>query len=291
MPVLLALVAVFGWGSWMAVVHGARSPNSRSRIFYATLANLLVSGLVFLFTGSRLGPGAFWLPFAGGILWGIAGAFSFSATDRLGLARAVGTWASINTIAGLFWGALLFGELTGLPMKSYLLTGLSLVVLVAGIAIISVQDKVDGAKRVERVKGYIYVTIVGILWGSYFIPVTASGQGPLVAAFPMAIGMALASLVVGLIEGKPLVFDKPSHYLRALVAGCLWAAASYSMLLLCGIIGRGRGFAAIQPNLAVSALIGLYIFKEQVPGSPASRRILLGALVTAAGGILFGFAR
>jgi glucose uptake protein len=291
MPALLALVSIIGWGSWMAIVHGTTSPNSRSRILYATLANLLVSGVVFLLTGSRFEPSAFVLPFAGGLLWGIAGAFSFSATDRLGLARAVGTWAAINTIAGLFWGALLFGELSGLSTRSYLLIGLSLAVLVAGIRIISVPDKEGSSNRAERIKGYVYVTIVGVLWGSYFIPVTASGQGPLAAAFPMSIGMAVASLVVGLIEGKPLVFDKPSHYLKAFIAGCFWAAANYAMLILCGLIGRGRGFAAIQPNLAVSALIGLFIFKEREPGSPASRRILLGALVTTAGGILFGFAR
>ena len=292
MTILLALVSILCWGSWMAVQHGNVSPNSRSRIVYATFANLIVSALVFFASGSRMELSAAWLPFLGGILWGIAGAFSFSATDRLGLAKAVGIWAAINTVVGLIWGALLFGELTGLSPRSYILTGVSLAVLVAGIALLSVPDKDQGpAGAKSRLSGYVSVLIVGILWGSYFIPVTASGQGPLAAAFPMSAGMFLASLAMALTEKKPLSFAKPRQYLISLFSGCLWAAANYAMLLLCERIGRGKGFAMIQPNLAVNALIGLFIFREREPGSREGRRILIGALVTAAGGMLFGLAK
>ena len=294
MTVLLALVSITCWGSWMALQHGNVSPNSRSRIVYATLANLVLSAIVFFASGSMLEAGSFLLPFLGGLLWGIAGAFSFSATDRLGLAKAVGTWAAINTIVGLIWGGLLFGELSGLPLRSYILTGLSLAVLIAGIVILSVPDKglASGeAGKKPRFAGYLSVLIVGLLWGSYFIPVTASGQGPLAAAFPLSVGMFAASLAISLFERKPLVFERPRNYLLALASGCLWGAANYAMLFLCERIGRGKGFAMIQPNLAVNALLGLYLFREREPGSKEGRRILVGALVTAAGGILFGFAR
>lgn len=203
----------------------------------------------------------------------------------------MGTWASINTVVGLIWGALLSGELTNLPLKSYLLTGLSLLVLVAGIFILSVPDGPGRNSPKEKLRGYAAVILVGVLWGSYFIPVSYSSLGTTTAALPMAIGMFVASAAVALFERKPLVFGKPVHYLRCLLAGCLWGIANYSMLFLCGIIGRGRGFAVIQPNLAVNALISLYIFKEREPGTKEARRILLGALVTAAGGVLFGFAR
>lgn len=292
MTILLALVSILCWGSWMAVQHGNVSPNSRSRIVYATFANLVVSAAVFLASGMRMELSAVWLPFLGGILWGVAGAFSFSATDKLGLAKAVGTWAAINTVVGLLWGALLFGELAGLSPRSYLLTGVSLAILIAGIAILSVPDRDAGTPGSgSRLSGYVSVLIVGILWGSYFIPVTASGQGPFVAAFPMSAGMFVASLAIALTERKPLVFGKPKQYLLSLLSGCLWAAANYAMLLLCERIGRGKGFAMIQPNLAVSALIGLFLFREREPGSREGRRILIGALVTAAGGMLFGLAK
>jgi glucose uptake protein len=290
---LLALVSIVCWGSWMAVVQGISSPNSRSRILYATFANLLISSAVFLATGAKLDQATFWLPFLGGVIWGVAGAFSFTATDSLGLARAVGTWASINTIVGLVWGALLFGELANLGARSYILTALSLAVLVAGIVIISVPEATPptGAQKKKKTAGLVAVVIVGILWGSYFIPVTASGAGPLVAVFPMALGMFVASLAIALLERKPATFEKPSHYLRCAAAGALWCAANYAMLFLCERVGRGRGFAMIQPNLAVNALLGLYVFKEKEPGSPAARRVLLGALVTTAGAVLFGFAK
>lgn len=289
--VALALVSILCWGTWMAVVQGLRSPNSRSRILYATFANLVISAVVFLATGAKIDASAFWLPFLGGLIWGVAGAFSFTATDSLGLARAVGTWASLNTIVGLAWGALLFGELSHLPLRSYLLTALSLAVLVAGILIISVPEPADEAKKKKKAAGLVAVSVVGVLWGSYFIPVTASGAGPLVAVFPMALGMFAASLGIALLERKSMVFEKPSHYLRCAFAGALWCAANYAMLFLCEKVGRGRGFAMIQPNLAVNALIGLYVFKEKEPGSPAARRVLIGALVTTLGAVLFGFAK
>lgn len=241
--------------------------------------------------GLRFPSGAFWLPFAGGLIWGLGGAFSFSAIDHLGLARAVSYWAPQNTAWSFALGALLFGELSGLPLRTYLLLGLALAVLVAGIVLITVPDSGGSSDRRQRRRGYLEVAVVGLLWGSYYIPVSASPLPPLAAAFPMSMGMVVAAFLLGLADRKPLRLEKASSYPKAAFAGLLWGVANTSVLFLCAAIGRGRGYAAIQPNLAVSALIGLFVFKEQVPGSPAFRRVLLGALVVTAGGILFGFAR
>lgn len=298
MSFVYALVGILGWGSWMAIAHDVRSPNRHGRILYATLGNLVFSALVFFFSGSSFPrgafafpSGAFWLPFAGGFIWGLGGAFSFSAIDHLGLARAVGYWAPANTAWGLAWGALLFGELSNLPLRSYLLLALSFAVLLAGIVLISVPDSGGSGEVKARRRGYLEVAIVGLLWGSYYIPVSASVMPPLAAAFPMSVGMVAADLILALADRKPLVLEKPGSYPRAAFAGVLWGVANTAVLFLCADIGRGRGFAAIQPNLAVSALIGLSVFKEQLPGTPAFRRILLGAFVITLGGILFGFAR
>lgn len=291
MTILYALATILGWGSWAAVARDVRSANSQAKLLYATLANLAVAAAVFALTGGSLPPGSFWAPFAGGVVWSISGLFAFAAIERIGLARAVGIWVCINIFVGLAWGALLFGELAGLSATSLALTGLALLILVAGVLLMSGRS--PGADRKGARRGVLGAAVAGVLWGSYFIPVSASGIPVWSASLPLAAGMAFGALLLALFFGgkaAPLL-ARPADYLRAGLSGALWALGNYGMLLLGEAIGTGRGFAIAQLNLGLSACIGIFVFKEQAPGSPAARRVLLGALIAMLGGVLFGLAR
>jgi len=108
---LIALLPVFGWGTWLAVSQDVRSPNPRAKTLYAVLANLAAAALVFALTGSAWDRPSFWPVFLGGLLWSVGGVAAFSAAELIGLARGAGIWVSVNLAVGLGWGILLFREL------------------------------------------------------------------------------------------------------------------------------------------------------------------------------------
>lgn len=303
MAFVYALVCILGWGAWMALVRDIKSQNIEGRMLFVTLGNLIFAAIVFLATGSRLPAaalafpsGAFWLPFLGGVLWGLGGAFGFRAIDDFGLARATSYWSPQNTVWALIWGALLFGELSGLSAKVYIELALSLLLIILGIVLISVpdtpaKDMAPSAGKKEKFRGFWDILVTGFLWGSYNIPVSASAMPPLAASLPMALGMVAVVALLALLDHKPIALNKASGYPRSLAAGALWGLANMAVLLLSVIIGRGPAYAVIQPNLAVSALIGLVIFKEQKPGSRNFWRVLAGSLVVTAGAAVFGLAK
>ncbi len=287
----------------MAVVRDIKSQNIEGRMLFVTLGNLVFASIVFFLSGSKLPMDAFnfpagaaWLPFLGGVLWGLGGAFGFRAIDDFGLARATSYWSPQNTVWALIWGAILFGELSNLSIASYLKLALALLLIIAGVALISVPDSGDRAQnrtqnRKQKLRGLFDIVITGFLWGSYNIPVSASPMPPLAASLPMAVGMVAVVVLLALLDRKPVRLNKVSGYPRSLAAGALWGLSNMAVLLLSMSIGRGPAYAVIQPNLAVSALIGLIIFKEQKPGSRNFWRILGGSLVVTVGAIFFGMAK
>ncbi len=292
MSFIYAFATIFGWGTWAAVAHDVRSRNPNAKLLYATLGNLAAAAVVFAVWGSPLPARAFWGPFAGGALWSLSGLFAFKAIDRIGLARAVGTWVPINIVVGFVWGALLFGELAGRGAGQLALMGLAFVLLLVGVLLMSPTSGAHGDRRARR-RGLGAAAVAGVLWGSYFIPVAASGLDLASAALPMSLGMVAGAVLLALVfsAGAPPFLMRPADYGRAALSGLLWAVGNYGMLLLGRSIGTGAGFAVAQVNLAVSALIGIFLFHEQVPGSPQARRILWGALVATIGGVLIGLAK
>ena len=113
MTMLLALVTVAAFGTWIPLAQLLPGVPQRSRIFYVAVGNLVVAAIALLAGGVRLELGwrGFWLPLAGGAVWTAGNYCAFRAAETIGLARAAGTWTPLNIIVAFAWGALLFGEL------------------------------------------------------------------------------------------------------------------------------------------------------------------------------------
>jgi glucose uptake protein len=47
----------------------------------------------------------FWSLFIGGLIWAVSGYCAFTATHKIGLLRASGTWSPLNIVVSLFWDA------------------------------------------------------------------------------------------------------------------------------------------------------------------------------------------
>lgn len=109
-----------------------------------------------------------------------------------------------------------------------------------------------------------------------------------VAAFPMAVGIFIGSLILLLLTRQPVRLGKVSYLARASLSGVLWAAGNYGVLLLMGIIGTGKGFTISQLSVVINAFIGIYFLKDPHPKSRAATLTLIGCVLATVGGIVLG---
>ena len=78
--ILIALIPVVAWGTWLAPSQNVHFPNQQVKTLYVTAANLIITAIVMAFQGfdqlAAVPAGAFWLIFLGGIIWTISGLFA-----------------------------------------------------------------------------------------------------------------------------------------------------------------------------------------------------------------------
>ena len=292
--IVYALITVFAWGTWLAPSQNVVFPNQQIKTFYVGAANLLLAALVALLQGFQgLTWQVFWLPFVGGLVWSVSGFMAFTATDRLGIARAFGIWAPVNVIVSVLWGALLFGELSAVGPQTRIGLGLALIINLAGVLMIIFAKGFGGQSTAGsnfRI-GLLSALGAGVLWGSYFIPIKISDASLWVAAFPLSVGIFTGSLIMAVVSGKSFRLNSRLDTLRVTATGLLWGIGNYGLLLLVDTLGAGRGFTISQLGVVVNGLIGVYLLHDPRPKTRAALLTLIGCVFATIGGILMGSLR
>lgn len=293
---IYACITVLAWGVWIAPSEKVTIPNPQTRSFYVSLGNLLLASIAILIVGpEKLTLDIFFLPFLGGMIWAIAGMFAFIATANIGLAKAVGTWAPLNILVGIFWGMVLFGEFLRSGITSQLVSLVAVILIIGGILMIvlSGSSKKDSRATRNPKAGFLGAIGAGILWGTYFIPSSylsrqSENLNDWVTAFPMAVGMFAGSALLVLWGRKYPKCNSPSDYGRVMLTGLLWSIGNFSMLLMVREIGVGKGFTIAQLCVVVAVLLGIFYFKEPSPGSKAAKWTLIGVVIATTGGVILG---
>ena len=295
MTALLALVIVLSWGSWIPLAQAAPDVPQRTRTLYATVGNLAFATVALLAGSGHLlfGWREFWLPLAGGLVW-TAGNFSaFRASDKIGLARAAGSWTPLNVIIAFVWGALLFGELDHFGDRRLTLLVAALVLILVGVLLIVRSQNAERTGTVVGTSfrsGLLWAGIAGVLWGSYFVPAQWARVPSQVGNFPLAIGIFLAGAALALPARERLRLPARVTALQ-LGAGVLFGVGNLALLGLVSRVGTGVGFTIGQLSLLVNASIGIWVFKVPPPGSRAARVALVGILLAGVGGGVIGVLR
>lgn len=293
---VLATITVLAWGTWLAPSEKVVLPNPQTRSFYVAVGNLILASIALIVTGpGRLTADLFLFPFIGGVIWSIAGWMAFTATSRIGMAKAMGTWAPLNIVVGILWGMLLFGEFLQEGPYTLLFAGSAVAAIVAGILFIifSGEGKEVTSVGPGRAAGFAGALGAGILWGTYFVPTawlarTVEGVDDWVVAFPLAVGMFAGSLVLVVLGRKTPRCATRTDTARLLASGLLWTVGNFSMLLLVARVGIGKGFTIAQMCVVMNALVGILIFREPPPRSRAARLTLTGVVVATLGAVLLG---
>jgi glucose uptake protein len=312
MTALLALITVASWGTWIPLAQAVPSVPQRSRTFYVTVGNVVFAGVALLVSGGHLSMTwrDFWLPMAGGCVWTAGNYSAFRASERIGLARAAGTWTPLNIITSFLWGALVFGELNSFSGARFALVGGSLVLVGVGVVlIVSSQDRAPkkphqgdashepavapptvGGQSGSGRGGLLWAIAAGGLWGSYFIPAQWAKVSIQAANFPLALGILAAGIALMLPAGESVRLSAKVTTVQ-LAAGVLFGVGNLALLGLVARVGTGVGFTVAQLSLLVNASIGIWVFKVPKPGSRAARTALSGILLAGVGGALIAIVR
>jgi glucose uptake protein len=283
---LYAVITVLAWGTWLTPSQNLPFKNQQIKTFYVASANLLLAlGVALLQKPGQLTWSIFWLPFTGGLVWSVSGFLAFTATHRVGMAKAFGIWAPVNIVVSIFWGALLFHEFLNIS----LLLLLSVIAIIAGVLLI-IFARSDGVKAQgsNAVIGFLSAVGAGMLWGTYFIPIKLSQASLWVTALPLAVGIFVGSSILVMLTRQPVSLSGPSDYLRVTTTGLLWGVGNYGSLLLIESLGAGKGFTIAQLSVVVNALIGIYWLKDPHPRTRAALLTLAGCVLATVGGIVFG---
>jgi glucose uptake protein GlcU len=294
MTVLLALVTVAAFGTWIPLAQMLPGVPQRSRTFYVTVGNVIFAGIALLAGGGHLEPGwrGFWLPLAGGVVWTVGNYCAFRASETIGIARAAGTWTPLNIIVAFAWGALLFGELDHFPGIRFVLLAAALAAILAGILLIVGSQGRSGTRGAPGLPrgGLLWSGAAGILWGSYFVPAQWAAEPAQVSNFPLALGILGAGLALALPAGEPIRLG-PRALTAQIGAGVLFGIGDFTLLGLVARVGTGTGFTIAQLSLLVNASIGIWAFHVPQPGTPAARKVIAGIVIAGAGGCVIGAMR
>src|ERR1700760_4797988 len=306
MTVLLALVMVAAFGTWIPLAQFLPGTPGRSRVFYAAVGNVAFTGIALLAGGADLEFTwrGFWLPLLGGLVWAAGNYCVFKASETIGLARAAGTWTPLNIVVAFAWGAALFGELDGFTALRFAVLGVAfLLVLAGGLLITGSRDSRPGppAPRDNRptppgrpgaagppsprpAAGFLWAVGAGVLWGSYFVPAQWAAVPAQVSDFPLALGILIAALALALPAGEPARLSARATSLQ-LGAGVLFGIGNLVLLVVVGKVGTGTGFTTAELSLLVNASIGVWVFRVPEPGTRQARQVLAGIILAGLGGL------
>src|SRR5579885_1219793 len=230
-----------------------------------------------------------------GALWAVANTLTVFAIRDVGLAIAFPLW-NANSLVGIFWGWLLFGELRGANRSTVTKVLLGAVAIVAAAIMLGFSTIQGGiAAPRDAVHGIAAAAGASLLWGTMYIPYRKayiSGMNPLsfVTAFTFGeLGTVLA-LVLALDGGThAAVFH--SGQVRTMLfwlflGGFVWVVGDLLQQFAVKYLGIGRGIPLSNTNQLWGLAWGALVFGELAQADTSHRLLVLGGSVAMIAGAL-----
>jgi|SRR5215469_323755 len=298
---LFMIVSMMCWGSWANTMK--LTAGYAFQLFYWDyVIGIIVGSLIWGFSLGSVGGGplAFianirqadsahiLFAIAGGAVFNIANLLLVAAIDIAGLAVAFPVGIGLALVVGV----LLNYAIAPKGHPALLFGGVLLVVLAIIFDALAYRRR-EAEHRAISARG-IWISIAcGILMGTFYPLVTkaVSGPaslGPYSVAFFFALGTALCSVPVNyLFMKKPLTGAAPvsmSGYFQAkgvwhlwgVMGGLIWCTGAVFNFVASHtqIVGPAVSYAIGQGATMVSALWGVFIWKEFLDAPPASRKLI-----------------
>ena len=228
------------------------------------------------------------------MLWAVANTLTVFAIRDVGLAIAFPLW-NTNSLVGILWGRLLFGELKGASRKNIAKVVLGSLAIVAAAVMLGFSTIHAGGAH-DRVLGGILAAIgASLLWGTMYIPYRKayiSGMNPLsfITVFTVGELGTMIALVLALDGGtKAAVFHSGEirHLLFWLfLGGFVWVIGDLFQQFATKYLGIGRGIPLSNTNQMWGLAWGALVFGELAHADAAHRFLVVaGSLVMICGAL------
>jgi drug/metabolite transporter (DMT)-like permease len=261
---------------------------------------LAVKGTSYVFNDLREKPHLIAWAVLAGALWAVANTLTVFAIRDVGLSIAFPLW-NTNSLVGLFWGWLLFGELrhSGAGQWAKVLGGA--LAITAGACVLAYATTVPQAGAAPHAAlGILAALGAGLLWGTMYIPYRKayiSGMNPLsfVTVFTFGELFTMTALAV-VFEGGPnallasLSTARPALFWLFLGGFC-WVVGDLFQQYAAKYLGIGRGIPLSNTNQLWGVAWGMLVFGEFTEESGLTRGLILaGSLIMVAGAVAISVA-
>jgi glucose uptake protein GlcU len=230
-----------------------------------------------------------------GMLWAVANTLTVFAIRDVGLTIAFPLW-NANSLVGIFWGWLLFGELrgaSGRTIAKVLLGALAILAAAIMLGFSTLQGDVHHSGY--ALPGILAAIGASLLWGTMYVPYRKayiSGMSPLsfVTIFTIGELVTCFALVFALDGGaRAPIFHSPEirHVLFWLfLGGFVWVIGDIFQQYATKYLGIGRGIPLANTNQLWGLAWGALVFGELAHADwPQRLLVLFGSLVMIAGAL------
>ena len=229
-----------------------------------------------------------------GMLWAVANTLTVFAIRDVGLTIAFPLW-NANSLVGIFWGWLLFGELRGAGARTIakVLLG-ALAILAAAILLGFSTLQADTHQASSQFGGHALSGILAavgasLLWGTMYVPYRKayiSGMSPLsfVTIFTIGELVTCFSLVLALDGGinAPIFhsFEIRKIIFWLFLGGFVWVIGDIFQQYACKYLGIGRGIPLANTNQLWGLAWGALVFGELAHADWSHRLLVIfGSIV------------
>ena len=230
-----------------------------------------------------------------GALWAVANTLTVFAIRDVGLAIAFPLW-NANSLIGLFWGWLLFGELRGATRTTIAKVVIGAIAIITAAILLGFSTIHGGTTTSSRaVQGVVAALGASLLWGTMYVPYRKayiSGMNPLsfVTAFTVGELSTVFALVLALDGGThAAVFH--SSIVRPMLfwlflGGFVWVIGDLLQQFAVKYLGIGRGIPLSNTNQLWGLAWGALVFGE-LSHAPMTQKLLVvaGSVMMIAGAI------
>ena len=234
-----------------------------------------------------------------GALWAVANTLTVFAVRDVGLAVAFPLW-NANSLFGILWGWLLFGELRG-ASASTVIRVVAGTLAILGAAILLGFSTMHGQAHGQAIptqhagQGIVAALGASLLWGTMYVPYRKayiSGMNPLsfVTIFTVGEVGTMFTLVLALDGGThSAVFH--SALVRPLLfwlflGGFVWVIGDLLQQFATKYLGIGRGIPLSNTNQLWGLAWAALVFGELRQATPAQRSMVIsGSLLMILGAL------
>lgn len=308
------IINMFSWGSWANTIKATKNwpfPLLYWDYVIGLIAASLIYGLTlgstdsgpdsFLANLSSASTTAILLAIAGGAVFNIANLLLVAAIDIAGLAVAFPVGIGLALVVGVIQSYVLAPQ--GNPLL--LFGGVALVMAAIIVDAIAYKRRDEGQSKGDTGKGIKLSILCGLLMGSFF-PLVAgaeggeSGLGPYAVLFVFSIGVALSAIPFnGFLMKKPITNTPPvsfsdygktsfSNHFWGALGGAIWCTGGMTAFVgaKSALVGPAISYAMGQGATMVSALWGVFIWREFANAPAGSKKLLVPMFLLFIAGLL-----